>query len=339
MTNLSKDMVFITSILANRINSLKGKNIFITGGTGFFGKSLLEFFVYLNSTIEDQHQKISILVLSRNPEVFKNNYPHLCTNIEFAKGDVCTFDFPTVDFDYFIHAATPASATFNKEYPMEMLTSIIDGTKRVLDLAEISNTKKILFISSGAVYGKQPYNVSNILDDSLIAPDMSEPTSAYGEGKRVSELMGNIFSKRTGVEFVSARCFTFAGPYLPLDGTFAFGNFVKNVLNEEDILIKGDGSPLRSYLYNGDLIIWLLSILVDGESGQSYNVGSDEFISIKDLAILISKRNPSLKVNILKKEVPINIERYVPSIKKAQNLLGLKVYTKLDDIISRTFND
>jgi dTDP-glucose 4,6-dehydratase len=173
----------------------------------------------------------------------------------------------------------------------------------------------------------------------LGAPDIYNSLSAYGEGKRISELLGNIFSKEEGIDFISARCFAFAGPFLRLDGTFAIGNFMKDALQERDIIIKGDGSPLRSYMYGADLVIWLLRILTHGKSGEAYNVGASEAISIKELADCISKETGINKVQVLaSREKGVPLERYVPSVEKCLNELNLRVHFKVEAIVKKTFN-
>ena len=316
---------------------LKGKRIFITGGTGFFGKWLLESFAWANDQLKLDAQMV---VLSRSPDSFKTRHPHLAeaSGIRFHKGDVRGFDFPQESFDFIIHAATDASAQLNAENPLLMLDTIVDGTRRVLEFARQCGAKRFLLTSSGAVYGKQPPELSHVQEDYSGAPDPTQPLSAYGEAKRLAELLCSIYQKEYGIETTFARCFSFVGPHLPLDIHYAIGNFIRDGLAGGPIHVSGDGTPYRSYMYAADLAIWLWTILFHGQPGAAYNVGSDDAISIRDLAYEVSVAFfPSPKVVIAKSPASGRPpERYVPSVKKARESLGLDSWINLKEALNRT---
>ena len=315
---------------------LRGKKVFVTGGTGFFGKWLLESFVWANDQLKLDAQ---MLVLSRDPDSFKTWYPHFAeaSSLTFHKGDVRSFEFLRERFDFIIHAATDASVKPNRENPLLMLDTIVEGTRSVLEFAKHCGAKRVLLISSGAVYGKQPSDLSHVPEDYLGAPDPIQPTSAYGEAKRVAELMCNIYQIQYDLEVTTARCFTFVGPYLDLNMHYAAGNFIRDGLAGSPINVSGDGTPYRSYLYAADLAIWLWTILFRGTPGEAYNVGSENAISIRDLAYEVSAAFPnSPKVVIAKYPIPGRpAERYVPSTKKAKEL-ALDSWIKLDEALHRT---
>ena len=154
--------------------------------------------------------------------------------------------------------------------------------------------------------------------------------------KRVMELMGVMLQNATGFESISARCFAFCGPGLPLDGHFAIGNFVRDALFAERITVQGDGSPMRSYLYGADLSGWLLHLLANGKAGESYNVGSDESISIRDLAFLVRDiLSPNKDIVILQTNISEGKDRnrYVPSINRAREL-GCKPWTTIENSLT-----
>jgi nucleoside-diphosphate-sugar epimerase len=317
---------------AKILEELRDKAVFITGGTGFFGKNLLSLF----QQTKQAGLNIRVGVLSRNAERFQKDFPQLSEGVTFHHGDIESFEFPKENYDYIIHAATHVAGRQHNQDPAFMLNNMIVGIQRVLDFAESCGTKRILHTSSGAVYGEQPRELYHIPENNCWSPYTSDVKSAYGEGKRVSEMLGTLFSKRTGIEFVNARCFAFLGPYLPLDSNYAIGNFILNGLRDENIIIKGDGTPRRSYMYATDLVEWLLTILIFGENTQSYNVGSDIDYSIKEVAEKVKEFFPKIKIetqSTLKfKDKPL---RYVPSIEKAKNDLGLKVNVQISDGIDR----
>ncbi len=317
---------------------IKNKSIFLTGGTGFFGKWLLESFIYINQQLQ---LSSSITVLTRNPESFLKAFPFYRNeaSVKFIKGDILSFDFPSGDFDYIIHAATEADAALNDSQPMLMLDTITVGTRRVLDFARQKLVKSFLFTSSGAVYGKQPETVTHIKESESFPVDINNPHSAYAEGKRLAELYCSIYHSHYKLSVKIARCFAFVGPYLPLNKHFAVGNFIMDALNKEEIVIKGDGTPYRSYLYAADLIIWLWTILLKGENNVPYNVGSDQDYNLKAVAETVAALTPGIAVKVLSKKDPLKpVERYVPDISLARAKLGVEVYFNLIESIKKTKN-
>ena len=304
---------------------------FITGATGFFGRSLLDFLI-ANGILD-----ADITVLARNPNLFLSKYGHFkkMKNLHFITGDIQDFKFPQEKFDHIIDFATPASASLNLTDPLYMIDVIINGTRRILEFARSSGAKNVLFASSGAVYGRQPTYLTHIPETYNGAPLTHRAGSAYGEAKRMAELMGCEYSKKYEFQFKIARCFAFVGPHLDQTGSFAIGNFINDACKNEPITISGDGTPKRSYLYSDDLIVWLLKILFSGKNMEPYNVGSDQSISILELANLIALNlNSNLEIKVLKKHDPSKpIEQYVPNIEKAKSDLNLDVWTDLQSAI------
>ncbi|MDD4737493.1 MAG: NAD-dependent epimerase/dehydratase family protein, partial [Kiritimatiellae bacterium] len=267
---IAEDVQVLLSALRPLCSELEGRKIFLTGGTGFFGKWLLESFLRVNKIFE---LKAQVTVLSRHPNEFLAQNPWLATEscVTFLQGDVRDFTFPKGRFDFVIHAATEASAKLERENPEEMYAVIVDGTRRVLEFAARAGTSRLMLTSSGAVYGDQPTDISHIGEAYT-----GGPTSAYGKGKRMAESLCAAAGTQHGFVTLLPRCFAFVGPYLPLDTHFAIGNFIRDCLENRPIVIRGDGTPLRSYLYAADLAEWLWTILLKGENGRAYNVGSDQ---------------------------------------------------------------
>jgi dTDP-glucose 4,6-dehydratase len=314
---------------------VRGKSILITGGTGFFGMWLVESFLHINKRLS---LGASICILTRNKEAYNNKAPHLVADpsLSLVEGDVRSFEFPRdKSYEFVIHAGTTSSAPVP---PLEMFSTIIDGTRRVLDFALQHGTKKFLFVSSGAVYGRQPAELTHVPEDFLGAPDVTRSTSAYGEGKRAGELLCITMTEGTAIECKIARCFAFVGPHLPLDAHFAIGNFIRDVMNGEHVHVGGDGTPHRSYLYAADLAIWLWTLLFVGKAGKPYNVGSEATMSIADVAKQVAMTaKPTAFVSIAKPTVAGCIpERYVPSTERARSEVRLRETIGLSDAIEKT---
>lgn len=326
------DLDDVLSALEPLWQEARGARFFITGGTGFFGSWLLETFVHANARL---HLDASITVLTRSPENFRQKSPHLANRkgIELISGDVRSFDYPAGSYDYFIHGAVPASDYLNRENPLEMFDILSGGAARVLEFAEVSSAKKFLLLSSGAIYGVQPPSLSQLPEEFEGGPDTTQASSAYAEGKRVSEFLSCCRSNKA----VIARCFAFVGPHLPLDRHFAIGNFIRDALNSSPIIIKGDGRPRRSYLYSADLAVWLWTLLFRGVPGRAYNVGSARDYSIAEIAEAVNAVcGNQCEIRIQQKSSEGLPPRYVPCVKRAATELGLSQKVELSEAVRRT---
>jgi dTDP-glucose 4,6-dehydratase len=336
---LADDLNHILAHTEGLWDELRGQRLFITGGTGFFGCWLLESFAWANDKLG---LNATAVVLTRNLDAFRKKAPHLASHhaIQFHIGDVQSFEFPKGEFSHIIHAATESSTKLNEENPLLMFDTIVEGTRRTLEFARHCGAKKFLLTSSGAVYGKQPPEMTHVPEDYPGAPDPTDPRSAYGEGKRAAELLCTLYSRQYGIETKIARCFAFVGPYLPLDIHFAIGNFIRDGLAGGPIIVKGDGTPYRSALYAADLAIWLWTILLKGESNRPYNVGSAEAITIREIAHLVAQNiQKPIEVHIVKSPVQGTLpERYVPSIQRAGVELKLEVWINLFESIRRSLS-
>jgi dTDP-glucose 4,6-dehydratase len=334
---LAGDLDYILDHTRDLWDEIRGERLFVTGGTGFFGCWLLESFLWINERLRlDAH----VTVLTRRSTAFVAKAPHLALaeNVTLFEGDTRTFAFPVGTFSHIIHAATDASAKLNTENPLLMLDTIVEGTRHVLNFSRTCGAGRFLLTSSGAVYGKQPADLTHIPEDYLGAPDPLDPRSAYGQGKRLAEHLCTLYAQQSVLEVKIARCFAFVGPYLPLDAHFAIGNFIRDGLNGGPIVIQGDGTPHRSYLYAADLAIWLWTILFKGQSLHPYNVGSDESLSIVEVAERVAEQfQPK---NLIEIQGTTNsqkqLERYVPNIRRAKAELGLRARISIADAIIKT---
>lgn len=318
--------------------SLADERLFITGGTGFFGIWLLEARHYAEQKL---NIALPVTVLSRAPQQFLARHPHFVAhpNIEWLSGDVRDFSFPRGAYSSVIHAATETYVRTPPTPPLDAFTSIVQGTQRVLEFARHCQAQRVLLTSSGAIYGTQPTTVSHIPEDHLSAPDCTNPDAGYAEGKRTAEILAALHYQQYGLAVKIARCFAFVGPHLPLDKHFAIGNFINDVLHERDIHIQGDGTPLRSYLHAADLVIWLLTILLKAQPLRPYNVGSDEALSIADLAYHVANSLPERQPQVHIAGIPRPGQapaRYVPDISRAGDELGLEVRIPLDEALRRS---
>jgi dTDP-glucose 4,6-dehydratase len=299
---------------------------------------LLESFTHINDALE---LGMSATVLTRDAEAFAAKAPHLTSrkDLWFIRGDIQNFDFPEGTFEYIVHAATAASAKLNKENPLLMYDTITLGTRRLLQFAEQCGVEKLLLTSSGAVYGKQPVDISHVPEVYFGGPDPLDLNSAYAEGKRAAEHVCALHARKHNYECKIARCFAFVGPHLPMDAHFAIGNFLRDVIQGKTIKISGDGTPYRSYMYAADLAMWLWVILLIGKPGIAYNVGSEEVFTIRELAECV--KNATLVTTPVylqgNPDIGKRPERYVPSTARSREQLCLPCPFGLSDALSKTY--
>lgn len=335
---LAEDLDHILAHTRDLWEEIRGRRLFITGGTGFFGRWLLESFAWANAALD---LDASAVVLTRDSASFKKKAPGLASNpaIRFHTGDIVNYNFPEGEFSHIIHAAaTSAVATFNNEDPLVKFENVVGGTRHTLDFAVRCGARRFLLTSSGAVYGKQPPGLSHVPEDYCGAPDPVRPDAAWGEAKRAAELLCALYSNKHGLETKIARCFSFVGPFLQLDIHYAIGNFIRDAFNGGHIRVKGDGTPHRSYLYAADLAVWLWTVLFRGESCRAYNVGSEEDVTIEELAGLVAQSfGKRAEVTIAGSPVPGSPpDRYVPATDRARTELGLGQYVGLREALGRT---
>ena len=192
-----RDLQSILSQTSSLWDELRGRRIFLTGGTGFFGCWLVESFCHLN---RDLDLGAKITVLTRNPKAFAEKCPHLAIDpaVSLHAGDVRDFIFPDGEFTYVIHAATEARARQATDAPLEMLSTMVSGTQRTLEFAATHGTQKFLLTSSGAVYGPQPAELTHVPETYRGAPNPLNAAHVYGRGQTNIGAFVRHLSKEVG---------------------------------------------------------------------------------------------------------------------------------------------
>jgi dTDP-glucose 4,6-dehydratase len=313
---------------------LRGARVLLTGGTGFVGTWLLEAFAHADRRLG---LGLKVRALSRNPDAFLSRHPHFvgASWLEWQTGDVFGLVPDGSHYTHVIHGATVASSPQNQLLPRVVFDTQLEGAKRTLELAIASRTERFLLLSSGAVYGRQPPELTHVPETYLGGPDPLDARSAYAEGKRAAEWLTCASARQHGFGAPIARCFAIVGPYLPLDAKLAIGNFIRDGLAGKAMRISGDGTTRRSYLYASDLVAWLITVLVRGDSGVAYNVGSEHDVSIAETAHALCGHF-STTYEIASKPAGAHPERFVPSTERARKQLGLAQHVSFAEAIAKT---
>jgi dTDP-glucose 4,6-dehydratase len=297
---------------------------------------------------------VEVAVLSRDPAAFARKQPALSEQpaLRWVRGSVVDFDGAKVaaamnsdrlKFDVVVHLATEADNAATLRDPKSAMAVIAGGTQRVLDFARASGVRKMLFTSSGSVFARIAQTGERMTEEHPAVGTPLDQKTAYGisgQAKRVAEALCAEAAQQSGLGVTVARCFTFAGPGMPMDGKFAYGNFLRDSLAGRPITILGDGTPVRSYLYATDLSRWLWMILLRGTPGRVYNVGSENAVSVADLARVIARETGGGSPPIVRGKMPPNPvpDFYVPSTVRARGELGLAERVELAEAIRRTAN-
>jgi len=333
---LTTDRDHVLACTAGLWEPWRGQRVFITGGTGFVGTWLTQTFLWADKEFD---LGIEVVLLTRDPDQFRANVPSIAghKSIELLRGNAQSFAFPEGQFGFVIHAATEAPAKSTAELPTGTFDGDLAGTRRALEFARHVGVRRMLFTSSGAVYGRQPETLAAIPEDYPGAPSTTDPNSSYAEGKRASEFFCAMHSHQFGFDVTIARLFAFVGPYLPLEH-YAVGNFIRDAMHGRAIEIQSDGTTVRSYLYAADMAIWLWTILLQGDSLRPYNVGSPEAISVRELAGAIAEVSGDKAGVAVLGRAGVPATRYVPDTSRAEKELGLKVRIPLRDAIKRTMD-
>jgi nucleoside-diphosphate-sugar epimerase len=331
---LAKDFERIGAAPVERCRPLSGQRLYLTGATGFFGRNLLALFAYL----QGRGVEFSVTALSRSPQRFLDKQPwcRALRWLEWRQGDVSAGWPGDGKYDLLLHAATETRAEAHVD-KLEVFEKIVAGTRQAVAFAAQHGVRRMLLTGSGAQYGAIAADSRRGVSESdAIACDPSRAGSAYGEGKRVSELLAALHAQRDGYAVVNTRCFAFVGPGLALDGHFAIGNFLRDALQRRDIALASSGAATRSYLYGADLALWLVILLLEADGGDALNVGSDRSVTILELAMRVRDLvGQGLQVRPGPPRSGEERHVYFPCIDRARGL-GLDVWTNLDEAIVRT---
>lgn len=318
-------------------SDLKGTKILVTGGTGFMGKWIAEMVSYLNET---QLLDIKLYLLSRDTEKFKKDVPHLYEKafISLIEQDVRNLHDLPEDINFVIHAAGSPDNRDHVSQPLRTIETFYKGTNAVLDAAtRLPALKKLIHISSHQVYGRN--DAEPLMEETFLG--LIEPNHinhVYGKAKIAAETLCAIYRNQFRLPIITLRPFAFIGPYHDLEKPWAINNFIRDGILGSPIRIIGNGSTVRSYLYASDMAYWVLKTLTLGVVGETYNIGSNQPISLEELAKKIQQAiNPSLEIlSKSSKENYTNISKLVPDTNKITKALCVKECYIIEEAVNRT---
>lgn len=328
------------NILKNDLEweKFKGTKVLITGAAGMVGSYVARTLVVLR---EQKGWNIDVYALVRNPAKLPAD---LNGKVEIIKQSVTEPIGTDVAFDYVIHTASPASPLIMREDPVGTIAANTLGTFYTLDLAAKSKAKGYLFISSREIYG-QPYEgQTEFTENAYGFVDPLSPRSCYPEGKKAAETMCASFSQQYGLNVKIARLAHTYGPGMSIDDGRVQADFIRDVVNHRNIVMKSEGKPVRTYTYISDAVAALFYILLKSED-MAYNISSPEStVSIRQLAETLvdtfADRNIKLVIDIPEKTADTGTAPFTLGILNSDKLqaLGWKPQYSLKDGFLRTVN-
>ncbi|MGJ7571738.1 NAD-dependent epimerase/dehydratase family protein [Variovorax sp. RB2P76] len=309
--------------------ALRRQSVFITGGTGFVGKWLLEALLHADRSLG---LGMGISVLTRSPDAFAVASPHLAraSAVELVRGDILDLPQPTRPYTFVIHAALPVATLHDSLANLETLAAA--GTQGICRFSAASGARRLLHVSSGAVY--PPSDGPAPMPEDRGWPKDPGAANVYARAKRQSEAVVN--EGDWPFEAVIARCFAFSGPYLLASSGVALAGFMERAIEGRPLIIQGTGQAVRTYQYASDMARWLLTCLVHGAKGSSYNVGSNEPVTILELARTVGRLAGNVEVRVEGRATEgLAGSFYIPDTQRAQTELGLRNSVGLEDGVQR----
>lgn len=276
------------------------RTVFISGAYGMLASYMVCFFMYLN-----MHTEISVRVIAQGrdekkaKERFEAFWEH--ENFRFYSGDILHSVRDIPEADYIIHAAGIANPRCYATMPVEVIEPNVIGTYHLLKLAVQKKCRGFLFFSTGDVYGRV-LSPEHIDENTMGMLDPLEEHSCYGESKRLGETLCAAFCREYGVPVKMARIGHTYGPTMDIENDpRVFASFVKCIVEGEDIVLHSDGSARRPFCYIADAAAAFLLLLLEGASGEAYNVtNTEQFISVGELAGILAEI-PKKKVSVVMK--------------------------------------
>ena len=302
------------------IDKLNNKSILVTGARGLICSYLIDMLIYADMYLG---KNIKIYAMARNLEKLNDRFNYFCKNELFVPviQDVCEkSNLDNVDF--IIHGASNANPKLYVEDPIGTMNANYLGMMNLLDLAEKCNSK-ILYISSGDVYGENVIDKEYLCENDYGYVDLLNVRSSYASSKRAAETLCVSYASQKKVDVSIVRPAHIYGPTFTAGDSRAVSDFIRNVKNDNDIVMKSDGSSVRSYCYVGDAAVGIFKVLLFGKSAEAYNISNtNEIISIKELATTIARiANKSLIVELPTDYVSKQIDTNVKIIKMSSNKL------------------
>lgn len=283
--SIYKQDIFTTLNSVVNLKKIRNQSVLITGASGLIGSFIVDTLHEANQMMK---MGIKIYAMGRNLERLLKRFPYAIDSkdIFLVEHDVVyPFQPSCIKFDYIIHAAGNAYPQAMYTNPVGTIQANITGTYNLLELLKQTNGKRLLFVSSGEIYGQAEGSISAFDEEYQGKIDLLSVRSCYPLSKRTAENLCVSYAKQFQIEAVIVRpCHTYGATATHFDNR-AHTQFLKKAIRHQDIILKSQGQQIRSYSYVGDTVSGLLTVLLEGKNREAYNLSNNTvYISIAELA-------------------------------------------------------
>ncbi|MFL9484989.1 NAD-dependent epimerase/dehydratase family protein [Chitinophagaceae bacterium LWZ2-11] len=320
----------------------RNKVVLISGASGFLPAYMVDVLLHLNAI--DKGFNVKVIALVRNLDKAYKRFAHLLenANLEIIKHDVCLPFSSTRKINFIVHAASQASPKFYGSDPVGTLNANVLGTNNLIQLAHEHKVEKFLYFSSSEVYGQLTQDKIPTSESDYGYIDPTNVRACYAESKRMGETMCVSWAHQYNVPVNIVRPFHTYGPGMDLNDGRVYADFISDIVHNQNIVMKSDGSAVRAFCYVADAVKAFFLVLLNGKPSEAYNVGNDKGeCSIIDLAQKLVTLFPDKKLHVIKQEIQqgnyLNslVSRTSPNIEKIKSL-GWKPSTTIEEGFSRT---
>jgi dTDP-glucose 4,6-dehydratase len=339
---IADDLEEIVQAAAAGLRRLEGKTVVVAGGAGFLPSYLVDALAYANDHLLDR--PCSVISIDNLATGVAGRLEHLRgrDDVTLVKQDLIQRVSIDERPDYIVHAASIASPTWYRQYPLETIDVNVTGTRNLLELARVHEVQGFLYLSSSEIYGDPPPDRIPTSEDYWGHVSSTGPRACYDESKRLAETLCMTYHRLYETPVKLVRPFNVYGPRLRLDDGRVIPDLISDALNGRPITLYSDGRATRSFCYIADFVTAMILLLTEDVAGEAFNVGNDQEVTIREAAETVDRvSGKELGVRLETNEDPDyltdNPNRRSPNLEKAKTATGWSPRVGLEDGLRRTY--
>ena len=295
------DLEYIVNYPTVSWDKFSKSKILITGSTGLIGENIVDAFIYADKKL---NLNLHLYLIVRDIEKAKSMFEYKIESriITYIEGDVENVNIVEADIDYVIHAASPTASRFFVNCPVETISTAVQGTINILNIAKENNVKAFAYLSSMEAYGDVSEEIL-LSEETLGDIDLTNCRSVYPESKRLCEILCMSYWKEYNLKTNNIRLAQTFGPGVKYDDKRVFAMMARSAMNKENIVLQTPGASKHPYLYTAQAVTAILTILLQGFGGETYNVANPEtYCSVFEMANIVAEEVAAggIKVEIAK---------------------------------------